>query len=123
MSIFFQIALGLSPITLLFALFSIFKKKARAFNIVITSLLVCSIATFSICALTVKPEDDSIKSEKDKVTQLDLIYSIASKEDGRETAADLLKDLRETATDSADLTLCDAYLSASAGDWKKASLL
>lgn len=123
MSIFLQILLGLVPITLLFLLLSIFKKQARARNIVMSVLLVCMIITMGICALTVKPEDEGVKSEKDKVTQIDLIYSVASRKGGTAKALELLRDLRATANDSAEITLCDAYLNASAGDWRSAELL
>ncbi len=128
MNTFLQIAIALSPVLLLFVLLSVFAKKGKALNIVISALAGCVIIGAVVCNFAIKPErvrkdDEEIISEEKAVEQIDIIYSIAANTGDYEYALELLKELRGSSYDNSELTLCEAYLNGALGNWKNAMVL
>jgi len=123
MNLFLQAALGLSLTMVLFVIFAIFSKKSRVVNIVMAAFSGAIIVTAVICSFAVKPEPAEVISASQTKGQIEMIYCLAAQEGGMEQAEEMLAELRAGAYDSAELTMCDAYLHAAQGDWQGAQTL
>lgn len=123
MNLFVQAALGLAVTLVVFLLLAIFAKKSKVLNIVMSVLVAGIIAAALVCSFMVQPESEGIMSQEETMDHLEIIYAMASTEDGMDQANKMLDELRRKAYDSPELTMCDAYLHAMDGDWRGAQVL
>lgn len=122
MNIFTQIAIGILPVFILFLVFAIVRKPHRIRNIAV-SIIFGILIVSDITAYFVYASTANVMSADDISTNVGLIYAVAAEENGLSEASELLREFREISLDDAEVTLCDAYLRAAAGDAKGAKVL
>ena len=113
-----QIALGLAPLTLMVLLLSIFSKKNRIRNIMLTVILLAAVGFVAVPAM-MSFLGDTAKNTAE-IDKLSLVYAIAY-EGSPELAIDLLQELQVKY--KPDYTLCAARLAASGGSFQTAKAL
>lgn len=124
MNTFLQIAVGLAPIEIFLIIWAIIRKKPRIPQLVSLALVgICIVTSVVMSFQKDAPAEDKVILEKEAVRQLDVIYTVGSKAGNEAYASALLKQLRQEATDSGKITLCDAYLRGAQGDWQGAWVL
>lgn len=115
-SVFFQIAMGLIPVTLVFLLFCAFSKKHRIRNVVLTGLLVAAVGGLFILSLINKTKSGGIT----RCGELGLVYAIAA-EGSPKLAESLLGQLRAEYRD--EYALAAARLAVMTGDYPAAKAM